>query len=118
MKQYHFNPKSLVVSGKRFYRSIPIHAIHFQWQQLEKSGCIENFRICAGKSNKPRTGLFFSDSDAYKWLDAACRILRQDPQPDLQELVDDFVELIQAAQAEDGYLYTYNQIIVSWQPLE
>jgi hypothetical protein len=86
-------------------------AIHFQWQQLEKSGCIENFRICAGKSNKPRTGLFFSDSDAYKWLDAACRILRQDPQPDLQALVDGFVKLIQAAQADDGYLYTYNQIL-------
>ncbi len=86
-------------------------AIHFQWQQLEKSGCIENFRICAGKSNKPRTGFFFSDSDAYKWLDAACRILRQDPQPDLQALVDDFVKMIQSAQADDGYLYTFNQIL-------
>ncbi len=86
-------------------------AIHYQWEQLEKSGCIENFRICAGRSNQPRTGLFFSDSDAYKWLDAACRILRYESRPDLRALVDSFVELIQAAQADDGYIFTYNQIL-------
>ena len=86
-------------------------AILHQWEQLENSGCIENFRICAGRSTSPRTGLFFSDSDAYKWLDAACRILRRDPRLDLQERVDHLTDLILAAQAEDGYIYTYNQIL-------
>jgi uncharacterized protein len=85
-------------------------AILHQWEQLERSGCIENFRICAGRSASPRTGLFFSDSDAYKWLDAACRILRQDPRLELQERVDHLTDLILAAQAEDGYIFTYNQI--------
>ncbi len=55
--------------------------------------------------------MFFSDSDAYKWLDAACRILRYDDLPDLRSRVNAFTELIQAAQEEDGYIFTYNQIL-------
>ena len=46
-------------------------AIFYQWEQLEKSGCIDNFRIAAGLKEGFRQGFFFADSDAYKWLDAA-----------------------------------------------
>ena len=49
-------------------------AIFHQWQQLEASGCIQNFRIAAGQAAGWREGWFFADSDAYKWLDAAARI--------------------------------------------
>ena len=49
-------------------------AIFHQWQQLEATGCIDNFRITAGLKEGFREGFFFADSDAYKWLDAACRI--------------------------------------------
>ena len=49
-------------------------AIFHQWQQLEASGCINNFRIAAGITAGLREGWFFADSDAYKWLDAAARI--------------------------------------------
>jgi len=86
-------------------------AIFHQWEELEKSGSIENFRITAGQSEHFRTGFFFSDSDVYKWLDAACRISIHRPSPPLQERILQFTDLIRAAQAEDGYLYTYNQIL-------
>ena len=86
-------------------------AIFHQWDELEKSGSIENFRIAAGQSEHFRTGFFFSDSDAYKWLDAACRISIHRPSPALQERINQFAGLIRQAQAEDGYLYTYNQIL-------
>ena len=49
-------------------------AIYHQWDQLEKSGCIDNFRICIGEKEGFREGWFFADSDAYKWLDAASHI--------------------------------------------
>jgi DUF1680 family protein len=96
-------------------------AIIFQWEQLEKSGSLENFRICAGRSNHPRIGLFFSDSDAYKWLDAACRILKNDDSHELQSKVDTFTDLIIAAQEPDGYINTYNQILfpgIRWKNLQ
>ena len=85
-------------------------AIFHQWDQLEKSGAIENFRIAAGESPHFRTGFFFSDSDVYKWLDAACRISVHRPSDALIENIDLLSELIRSAQEPDGYLFTYNQI--------
>ena len=85
-------------------------AIFHQWEQLEASGCIDNFRILAGDKPGFREGWFFADSDAYKWLDAAARISATQPSPELSALMDEFIALLGRAQAADGYLYTYNQI--------
>jgi hypothetical protein len=85
-------------------------AIFHQWEQLEASGCIENFRIAAGEKDGFREGWFFADSDAYKWLDAAARIFASHPDPRLAALMDDFIALLGRAQQPDGYLFTYNQI--------
>jgi len=85
-------------------------AIFHQWEQLEASRCIDNFRIAAGLKEGFREGYFFADSDAYKWLDAASRILVYDPSPRLKVLIDDFIAVLAKAQDDDGYLYTYNQI--------
>jgi DUF1680 family protein len=85
-------------------------AIFHQWEMLEKTHCIDNFRIAAGIKEGFREGFFFADSDAYKWLDAASRILKHAPSPKLSDLVDEFIAILEAAQTEDGYLYTYNQI--------
>jgi DUF1680 family protein len=85
-------------------------AIYYQWSQLEKTGCVDNFRICAGISDSFREGMFFSDSDGYKWLDAASRILATIKDLYLKKIVDEFIQLIDKAQDEDGYIYTYNQI--------
>jgi uncharacterized protein len=85
-------------------------AIYHQWEQLQASGCIENFRITAGEVDGLRTGYYFADSDAYKWLDAAVRIYAAFPEPRLASLMDDFITLLRRAQEPDGYLFTYNQI--------
>lgn len=93
-------------------------AIFHQWDQLEASGCIGNFRITAGEAQGFREGWFFADSDAYKWLDAASRIIAQHMEPDpgserrieLTALMDQFISLLARAQDPDGYLFTYNQI--------
>jgi len=85
-------------------------AIFHQWEQLEASGCIENFRIAAGDVDGFREGWFFADSDAHKWLDAASRIYASHRDKRLGTLMDDFITLLARAQDPDGYLYTYNQI--------
>jgi len=85
-------------------------ALVHQWQQLEASGCIQNFALAAGQAEGFREGLFFADSDAYKWLEAAARTLAHGGSPWLQSRVDDFIALLAAAQEADGYLYTYNQL--------
>jgi len=86
-------------------------AIYHQWEQLETTGCIENFRLVADGKEGFREGYFFADSDAFKWLDAAARVYAQAPCDRLKSLMDDFIALIGRAQDEDGYLYTYNQAL-------
>lgn len=85
-------------------------AIFHQWDQLEASGCIDNFRIAAGEREGLREGWFFADSDAAKWLDAAARISVHHPDARLTALMDGLIALLARAQAPDGYLFTYNQI--------
>jgi len=85
-------------------------AIFHQWDQLEASGCIDNFRIAAGELEGLREGWFFADSDAAKWLDAAARISVHHPDARLTALMDGLIALLARAQAPDGYLFTYNQI--------
>ena len=96
-------------------------AIFHQWEELEASGCIQNFRIAAGEAEGLREGWFFADSDAYKWLEAASRILASNPDSMLSELVDNFINLLRRTKTPDGYLFTYNQIhfpSARWQNLQ
>ncbi|HNS52088.1 MAG TPA: glycoside hydrolase family 127 protein [Anaerolineae bacterium] len=87
-----------------------VRAVHHQWEQLEATGCIDNFRVAAGDKEGFREGWFFADSDAYKWLDAACRIATTRPSPLLSERIETLVGLLARAQEPGGYLYTYNQL--------
>ena len=86
------------------------HAIFHQWQQLADTHCIDNFRISVGELDGFREGWYFADSDAYKWLDAASRILALHADPKLAALTDTLISLIARAQMDDGYIFTYNQI--------
>ncbi len=96
-------------------------AVFHQWQQLEKTGCIQNFRLVADQAKGVRLGFFFADSDAYKWLEAAARSYATHPSLKLKKLMDEFIDLIGRTQTEDGYIYTYNQFFfpeLRWQNLQ
>jgi len=87
-------------------------ALLHQWCQLERSGCIQNFRLVVNpEAQGIRRGWFFADSDAYKWLEAAIFGYAQFPTLKLKDKIDEFIDLIQKSQQEDGYLYTYNQLV-------
>lgn len=73
----------------------------------EKSHAIENFKIAAGRAEGEHYGWVFQDSDVYKWLEAVAYSLADHPDEELQKIADEVVELIGAAQCEDGYLNTY-----------
>ena len=88
--------------------------IPYQWEALndrvpgaEKSGCIRNFRIAAGQEAGEFTGMVFQDSDIGKWLEAVAYSLTTHPDAALERTADEVIELLEAAQREDGYLDTY-----------
>lgn len=85
-------------------------AIFYQWEQLENTKNIDNFRILAGDKTGFRRGFFYCDSDAFKWLDAASRIYANTKDEKLKQKIDELTDLIQRCQDDDGYIYTYNQM--------
>ncbi|MCU0274216.1 MAG: hypothetical protein MUE34_13380, partial [Acidimicrobiales bacterium] len=40
-------------------------------ERLEEQGAFDNVRRLAGRSDQPRRAMHFSDSDLYKWAEAA-----------------------------------------------
>jgi DUF1680 family protein len=101
------------ITSPYWYRHQEVNAnkaIFHQWEMLEISGCIDNFRLAAGLKEGLREGWFFADSDAYKWLDAAARIYATSPSNKIKHIMDMFISILSLAQEADGYLYTYNQI--------
>lgn len=82
-----------------------------QWEQLERTGCVDNFRIAAGEKTGSFRGWGFADSDLYKWLEAASWALGSHPGHEpLSRCVAEAIGLIRKAQRDDGYLHTYYQI--------
>ncbi|MCD7737046.1 MAG: glycoside hydrolase family 127 protein [Lachnospiraceae bacterium] len=51
-------------------------------------------------------GFVFQDSDFSKWIEAVGYSLTQHPDLDLEQLADDAIDIVCAAQQEDGYLDT------------
>ncbi|MCM1055047.1 MAG: glycoside hydrolase family 127 protein [Bacteroides sp.] len=102
----------------KYQRLIKDEAVPYQYKVLrdeaegaEKSGVVENF-INAGmalRGEKPYGdfyGMVFQDSDAAKWLEAAAYSLANFPDGELEEKADRLIDVIAAAQDEDGYLNT------------
>jgi len=88
--------------------------IPYQWDALndriaeaDPSHAIENFRIAAGHSQGEFYGMVFQDSDVAKWLEAVAWSLCQKPDSELEKTADEVIELVAAAQCDDGYLNTY-----------
>jgi len=111
--------------------SIPVQAVHVNdgfWSArrkvtterslptllalLEEHGVVDNFRRLAGRPDLPRKGPLYTDSDLYKWIEAASWALASNESTDAekQELRGDVESLIMhiiAAQEPSGYLNTY-----------
>jgi len=107
-------------------RNVPVHAVTIEagfWSPrretnvtasipsmgklLEVNGRMDNFRRLTGKSTAPQRGPVYSDSDIYKWIEAAGFALQSDQRPELRAVVDKDIRDIVAAQQADGYLNTY-----------
>ena len=88
--------------------------IPYQWDALndripdaEKSYCMQNFRIASGKEQGEFKGFVFQDSDFAKWIEAVAYALTIKPDPELEKIADEAIDLVVSAQQPDGYLDTY-----------
>lgn len=88
----------------------------FQWRalndeipEIEKSHCVENFRIAAGECQGQYYGMVFQDSDLAKWLEAVAYQLALGGGEEMRAKAEEVIDLVVRAQMPDGYLNTYFQ---------
>lgn len=88
--------------------------IPYQWEALndrlegvEKSYCLDNFRVAASKEKGKHRGAIFQDTDAYKWLEAVAFCIENGTGKQYTNIADELIDLIANAQEDDGYLNTY-----------
>ncbi|MCC6294024.1 MAG: glycoside hydrolase family 127 protein [Bryobacterales bacterium] len=78
-------------------------------QLLEEHGIADNFRRLSGAKSVPRKGPLFTDSDLYKWMEAAAWAQAGGGHPELRRTFDALTRDILAAQEPSGYLNTWFQ---------
>src|SRR5262249_49253899 len=82
------------------------------FRMLGEWGNLDNLRIASGSETTKRyRGPVFQDSDVYKWLEAVAYYLPGGIDAELQRMADDAISLIERAQATDGYLNSYWQVV-------
>jgi len=84
--------------------------VPYDFQKCEETGRIANFAVAAGRQAGAHEGIFFNDSDVFKVIEGAAYALMLHPDAELDAYLDQLIELIAAAQEEDGYLYTARTI--------
>jgi DUF1680 family protein len=93
--------------GKYFETLVNV-TLPTQYDLLESTGRLDNFRIASGKMEGSYKTFFpFDDTDVYKWSEAVSFALANRDLPDLEKILDSVIEEVKAAQDEDGYLGTY-----------
>ncbi len=88
----------------RFERNRAVTIPHIM-EQNELTGRVDNFRKGAGLMEGAYEGRRFNDTDIYKVIEAASYAINQQPDAELEARLDALIELIGAAQQEDGYLF-------------
>jgi uncharacterized protein len=76
-------------------------------RMLEAAGNLDNLRIAAGLATGRFRGPVFMDSDVYKWLEAAAYEVTRIPSDALTAAMDSVIEIVAAAQRDDGYINSY-----------
>ena len=74
---------------------------------LEANGRMDNYLRLVGKSDAAQRGPVYSDSDVYKWTEAAGFALQSGDRPELRALADKIIKEVVAVQEPSGYLNTY-----------
>ncbi len=81
-----------------------------QFDQLVSTGRIANFERAAGKKEGEFVGLWFNDSDVYKFAEACAYALALRDDPKVRTAFDICVNAVEAAQEADGYINTFFQL--------
>jgi len=78
--------------------------------RLERDGSLANFDVAAGEEGE-HGGRREADAECYRWLEAVAALLHHRSTSPLRAEAEALIERIAAAQAKDGYLCTWYQVV-------
>lgn len=111
---YHQLPIDAVAISSDFWSAridtVRTKTLPYQHQMLIDTGRIDALRGERRSPAEPEPHIFW-DSDVAKWIEAACYSLMTHPDSDLERDIREVVQLLAAAQQEDGYLNTYFTVV-------
>lgn len=84
--------------------------IPYCFEQCEQTGRIRNFEKAAGLIEGKHEGIYFNDSDVYKVMEGAAYSLQVHPETMMRLYLDKLITVMNAAQWEDGYLFTFYSV--------
>jgi len=93
--------------GDRFrvFSQTSLQSMWETWQSPQGKG-FNNFLIAAGEKQGEHHGPPFHDGDMYKWLEAVASVYAINHDPQLEQIMDRFISVVQKAQRSDGYIHT------------
>ena len=80
-------------------------------QTRDSTARITNFKVAAGLIDGQHQGIYFDDSDVYKAMEGIAYSLINNPNPEYEVLMDEWIGYIEKAQQPDGYINTYYTIM-------
>ncbi|MEO6219235.1 MAG: beta-L-arabinofuranosidase domain-containing protein [Ginsengibacter sp.] len=116
-----------IVSSQSTIKAVPFTAVKFNdkfWaarlkthahvtlptciaQLRDSTSRISNFQKAAGLKPGKFEGTFFDDSDVYKAMEGMAYSLQNNPNPEIEAILDEWIGYIAKAQQKDGYLNTF-----------
>lgn len=98
--------------GDRFqvFSQTSLQSMWQTWNTPSISHGFRNFEIAAGDpvpaDDQEHWGPPFHDGDMYKWLEGVAAVYAVTRDPELDRLMDHFIDRVVRAQREDGYIHT------------
>jgi len=84
--------------------------IPYCFEKCEETDRISNFEKAAGLKEGKHEGIYFNDSDVYKIMEGAAYSLQVNPETMMRLYLDKLIAIMDGAQWEDGYLYTFYSV--------
>lgn len=86
-------------------RNVTIHAVY---DRFKETGRFDAFKLewKEGDDEKLKPHIFW-DSDVAKWIEGAAYIIAKNPDPALEKIIDETVDLIEKGRWDDGYFNIY-----------
>jgi DUF1680 family protein len=101
------SPSSFIAKKREVIRKT---TLHYQLEALKHTGRYGCFKLewkpiyDEPPDPWPIPKHLFWDSDVAKWIEGACYFLHEEDDKEVREAVEELVQMISAAQKEDGYL--------------